>query len=54
MNQNELTIDYIKEELSSIDYGSIMITIHDGKITQIDTNEKKRYPFTEKKASKSK
>lgn len=53
-NQNELTIDYIKEELENIDYGSVTITIHDGKITQIDTNEKKRYPFIEKDVVKSK
>jgi hypothetical protein len=53
VNQNELTIDYIKSELENIDYGSVTITIHDGRITQIDTNEKKRYPFTEKSLTKS-
>lgn len=53
-NQNDLTIDYIKEELENIEYGSITITIHNGKITQIDTNEKKRYPFIEKEIAKSK
>ncbi|MFK4996944.1 DUF2292 domain-containing protein [Bacillus sp. N9] len=26
--------------MKNIDYGSIVITIHDGKITQVDTNEK--------------
>lgn len=45
---NELTIDYIKRKLNDIDYGSVTITVHNGKITQIDTNEKKRYPFVEK------
>lgn len=53
-DQNELTIDYIKEELNNIAYGSVTITIHDGKITQIDTNEKKRYPFIEKDVAKFK
>ncbi len=51
---NELTIDYIKEELNNIDYGSVTITVHDGRITQIDTNEKKRYPFFEKDVTNSK
>ena len=45
---NELTFDYIKSKLNHIDYGSVTITVHNGKITQIDTNEKKRYPFIEK------
>lgn len=53
-DKNELTIDYIKEELNNIDFGSVTITVHDGKITQIDTNEKKRYPFKEKDVAKSK
>ncbi|MBS4208032.1 YezD family protein [Bacillus sp. FJAT-50079] len=53
MNHEQATFDYIKEELKNIDYGSIVITIHDGKVTQIDTNEKKRFPF-EKKATKKK
>lgn len=51
---DELTIDYIKDELKNIDYGSIVITIHDGKITQIDKNEKKRFPFTNQAATKRK
>ncbi|MEK3887986.1 YezD family protein [Bacillus sp. FSL K6-3431] len=41
--QDEKVIDYIKSELSSIDYGSIVITVHDGKVTQIEKNEKKRF-----------
>jgi len=51
-DQNELTLDYIKKELDSIDYGSVTIIVHDGKITQIDTNEKKRYPFISKETTK--
>ncbi len=46
-NTNE-TIEYIKSELNNIEYGSILITIHDGKVTQIDKNEKTRFPFSTK------
>lgn len=49
---NDLTMDYIKKKLDHIDYGSVTITVHGGKITQIDTNEKKRYPFIEKEVVK--
>ncbi|MBS4205365.1 YezD family protein [Lederbergia citrea] len=49
---DELTIDYIREELKNIDYGSIVITIHDGRITQIDKNEKKRFPIEKKPVKK--
>lgn len=46
--QEEKIIEYIKSELSSINFGSIMITIHDGKITQIDKNEKRRFSYPNK------
>lgn len=36
-------IDYIMTRLQNIEYGSLVITIHDGKITQIDTTEKNRF-----------
>lgn len=36
-------IDYLQESIASIDYGSIVITIHNGYITQIDVTEKKRF-----------
>lgn len=45
-NKTDQTIEYIKSELDNIEYGSILITIHDGKVTQIDKNEKTRYPFS--------
>lgn len=36
-------IDYLQESIANIDYGSIVITIHNGYITQIDVTEKKRF-----------
>jgi len=39
-------LHYLQNVIKNIDYGSILITIHNGKITQIDTTEKKRFTET--------
>lgn len=36
-------LNKIKESLEKIQYGSILITIHNGKVTQIDSTEKWRF-----------
>ena len=36
-------LNYLESSLESIQYGSVVITIHDGAITQIDAIEKKRF-----------
>jgi len=36
-------VEYLKKGLRDIDFGSVVITIHNGKVTQIDTTEKKRF-----------
>jgi hypothetical protein len=36
-------IKYILERLEQIEYGSINITVHEGKVTQVDTTEKSRF-----------
>lgn len=40
---DEEQLGFLTESLQSLEYGSILITIHDGMITQIDTTEKKRF-----------
>ncbi|GEN33510.1 MULTISPECIES: YezD family protein [Aneurinibacillus] len=45
------TIDYILDALQGLQYGSIQITIHDSKITQIDRLEKQRFPFQRSSSS---
>lgn len=40
----ESKIDHIVSSIKDIQYGSIVITIHDGEITQVDITEKKRFP----------
>lgn len=36
-------LNKIRESLEKIKYGSVLITIHNGKITQIDSTEKWRF-----------
>lgn len=43
MSKEALIINEISEILKNVQYGSIVITIHDGEVTQIDTTEKKRF-----------
>ncbi|WP_139345062.1 YezD family protein [Virgibacillus pantothenticus] len=35
--------EYVRKSLDAIDFGSVVITVHDGRVTQIDTTEKKRF-----------
>lgn len=43
--------NFILSTLKSMEYGSVMITVHDGNITQIDKTEKTRFGL-KKTASK--
>ena len=43
MSKEALIIIEISDILKNLQYGSIVITIHDGEVTQIDTTEKKRF-----------
>ncbi|WP_409305103.1 DUF2292 domain-containing protein [Peribacillus sp. SCS-155] len=40
---DEQKINQIISSLQNIEYGSVLITVHAGEITQIDTTEKIRY-----------
>lgn len=50
---NESQLSYLQTSLQDIDYGSVVITIHDGKVTQIDKTEKKRFSNQKKLAQKA-
>ena len=52
-DQNDLTIDYIKAKLISIDYGSIVITILWWEKSLKLTRTKKAIRFTEKNLKKN-
>ncbi|UJF31502.1 YezD family protein [Paenibacillus hexagrammi] len=40
---DELWLDRIKQSLNGLEYGSVQIVVHDGKIAQIDKTERKRF-----------
>lgn len=42
----------IVSTLRALEYGSLVITVHDGEIIQIDTTEKKRYTLNKKDSRK--
>lgn len=39
-------VNHLEKSLRNVDFGSVLITVHNGKITQIDTTEKKRFTPT--------
>ncbi|SDB84123.1 hypothetical protein SAMN05421734_101387 [Pelagirhabdus alkalitolerans] len=43
---DELKVNHILSALENITFGSVVITVHDGNITQVDTTEKKRFALT--------
>lgn len=50
--KEELKIRHIISSLEDLQYGSVLITVHDGEITQVDTTEKKRFPLVKGRAVK--
>lgn len=50
---DNIKLDYIISELKKLDYGSLVITVHEGDITQIDITEKKRFALTSSHKIKS-
>jgi hypothetical protein len=40
---DESTLARIAERVNGLEYGSVVITVHDGRIVQIDRTERKRY-----------
>jgi hypothetical protein len=47
-------INYILSILKSMEYGSVLITVHDGQITQVDSTEKNRFVPAKKLVNKNK
>ena len=43
-------VAHLEKSLRSLEYGSILITVHNGKVTKIDTTEKKRFTAQVKQA----
>ncbi|PPA69042.1 YezD family protein [Jeotgalibacillus proteolyticus] len=45
-------IDHIISSLERLQFGTLTITVHDGKIQQVDQTEKKRFDHSGKKERK--
>jgi hypothetical protein len=45
-NLNEDKLQHILSAINKIEYGSLLITIHDGEITQLDSTVKSRFSKT--------
>lgn len=43
---DDVWVGRIKQILDGLEYGSVQIVVHDGKITQIDKTERKRFETT--------
>ncbi|UFT98932.1 YezD family protein [Radiobacillus kanasensis] len=52
--KDEAKLNHILATLRDLEYGSVVITVHDGEITQIDTTEKKRFSLQKNKAYEKK
>lgn len=51
---NEEQVSNLIEQINGLQYGSVLVTIHDGKIVQIDRTERKRYSDKSSKTNESK
>lgn len=40
---DRVRLHYLQDVIKNIEFGSVVLTIHNGKITQIDTTKKKRF-----------
>ncbi|THE12472.1 DUF2292 domain-containing protein [Bacillus timonensis] len=40
---DESKVNHILSTLENLEFGSVVITVHNGEITQIDATEKKRF-----------
>jgi hypothetical protein len=48
---NDSKLNEILSAIQNLNYGSILITIHEGEITQLDITEKKRFPLTKNRTT---
>ncbi|MBA4535936.1 YezD family protein [Bacillus aquiflavi] len=51
--QDQEKIKYILDLLNELEYGSLVITVHDGQITQVDSTTKMRFTINKKRELKN-
>lgn len=39
----DTALDHLTAELSRLNFGSVQVTVHDGRIVQIDVTERRRF-----------
>ncbi|MCL6442711.1 MAG: YezD family protein [Alicyclobacillus sp.] len=45
-------VQHILQAIQNMEYGTIQITVHDSRVTQIDRIEKKRFPLQAKESKR--
>ncbi|MEX1030381.1 MAG: YezD family protein [Paenibacillaceae bacterium] len=51
---NDLWLERIKNNIQGLKFGTVQITIHEGKIVQIDRTERSRFDSLESNGSQAK
>lgn len=51
MSKEAKIINEVSEILKNLKFGSLLITVNDGEVTQLDITEKKRFPNIKKQQS---
>jgi hypothetical protein len=51
---NQLWMDRIQDQIKGLKFGTVQITIHDGKIVQIDRTERSRFESIDGKGPQAK
>jgi hypothetical protein len=41
---SEAPLDVVAEALSRLRYGTVQLTVHDGRLVQVDVTERRRFP----------
>lgn len=44
-SKSETALDSVKAALSSLRFGAIQLTIHEGRVVQLDVTERHRFPL---------
>lgn len=42
-NANEAWIEVVRQKVANLRFGSVQITVHDGRVTQVESVEKTRF-----------
>ena len=43
VNERQFPLRHVEDALTGMQYGTILLTIHDGKLVQLDVTERRRF-----------